>query len=141
MNDAQHAGRARPRRRAAGERASYPGVVVIHSVVVDCYDAVGLAQFWAEVLGVPPRFESDEYVVLASTPEFAFQAVPEPTPGKNRWHIDVTTDDAAAETTRIIGLGATLVERVEMRGGSWTVLADPEGNQFCVSAPFDLDHA
>ena len=113
----------------------------IESIVIDCYDAPGLAQFWAAVLGSHTRFELDEYVVPDGTPALAFQAVPEPTPGKNRVHIDLTTTDLEGETGRLIALGATLVERVSMRGGSWSVLADPEGNQFCVVGPFDLDNA
>jgi len=116
-------------------------VVRISTVVVDCYDAPGLAQFWAAVLNCPTRFEAEEYVVLMSAPEVAFQAVPDPTPGKNRWHVDLAVEDLAAETARLLELGATLVERVSMRGGEWSVLADPEGNQFCVVGPFDLDNA
>jgi predicted enzyme related to lactoylglutathione lyase len=116
-------------------------VVSIANVVVDCYDAPGLAQFWAAVLGTPVSFEAEEYVVLAGNPAMAFQTVPEPTPGKNRLHIDLAAEDLETERQRLVGLGATVVEHVTMRGGSWTVLADPEGNQFCLVGPFDLDNA
>lgn len=112
--------------------------MTIATVVVDCYDAPGVAQFWAAALGVPTAFADEEYVVLEGTPAMAFQTVPEPTPGKNRMHIDVATDDLAAERDRLVGLGATVVEQVTMRGGHWYVLADPEGNQFCLVGAFDL---
>lgn len=68
--------------------------------------------------------------------------MPHPTPGKNRVHVDLaveTDKDLEAETARLVALGASVVEQVSMGGGSWSVLADPEGNQFCVAGPFDLD--
>lgn len=113
----------------------------IATVVVDCYDAPGLAQFWAAALETSIAFEDEEYVVLAGQPAVAFQTVPDPTPGKNRMHFDVAAEDLTAETERLVSLGASVVEHLEMRGGSWTVLADPEGNRFCLVEPFDFDKA
>lgn len=66
-----------------------------------------------------------------------FIEVPDPTPGKNRWHLDLRPRDGArdAEVERLLGIGATLVaDRRDIHGPGigWATLADPEGNQFCV---------
>ncbi|MFG2330637.1 VOC family protein [Streptomyces sp. NPDC048604] len=63
-----------------------------------------------------------------------FQRVPEKKSGKNRLHIDVHTapDTRDAEVGRLEGLGASVLRRVAEQGGSWVVMADPEGNEFCV---------
>ena len=60
------------------------------------------------------------------------QRVPEPRTGKNRAHIDWQTDDRPAEVGRLVALGATVLAEHEMPGFGWTVLADPDGNEFCV---------
>ncbi|MFD0400628.1 VOC family protein [Kitasatospora sp. NPDC127121] len=63
-----------------------------------------------------------------------FQAVPEPKHGKNRLHLDVHPGPGERESTvaRLQALGATVLNDVEEPGGSWTLMADPEGNEFCV---------
>lgn len=63
-----------------------------------------------------------------------FQRVPEPKTVKNRVHLDLHAgpERREAETARLVGLGASVLRNVEEQGGSWTVLADPEGNEFCV---------
>ncbi|MHB9759474.1 VOC family protein [Streptomyces sp. BYX5S] len=63
-----------------------------------------------------------------------FQRVPEAKSGKNRLHIDVHAEPGrrAAETERLTGLGARVLDEVKAQGGEWTVMADPEGNEFCV---------
>ncbi|MET8544170.1 VOC family protein [Kitasatospora sp. NPDC004799] len=63
-----------------------------------------------------------------------FQAVPEPKQGKNRLHLDVHPGPGLREPTvaRLEGLGATVLRQVEEPGGSWVVMGDPEGNEFCV---------
>jgi len=60
------------------------------------------------------------------------QRVPEPRSGKNRVHVDLSGGSRATEVPRLVGLGATVVGEHEMPGLVWTVLADPEGNEFCV---------
>ncbi|MYR35799.1 hypothetical protein GTX14_00465 [Streptomyces sp. SID4944] len=64
-----------------------------------------------------------------------FQRVPEPKTVKNRLHIDVHTPpgERDAEAERLVGLGARILRAVDEQGGSWLVLADPEGNEFCVN--------
>ncbi len=95
-----------------------------------------LAEFWSVVIDQPIAYDMGRYVVLHGTPSLAFHYVPDPTPGKNRLHVDLFTDDSTGEIDRLLDIGATLVSSVVQSGASWTVLADPDGNQFCL-----VDHA
>ena len=107
----------------------------LRCVVVDTTDPGALAAFWSAVLRVPLRHDWGEYVILASDPQMSFQYVGRPTEGKNRLHIDLQVDgetDVEAEIERLLDLGATRVASVNMRGVAWVVLADPDGNEFCV---------
>jgi predicted enzyme related to lactoylglutathione lyase len=61
------------------------------------------------------------------------QQVPQPRVGKNRVHVDFHADDREVEVRRLVGLGATVLDEQEVPGLRWTVLADPEGNEFCVA--------
>ena len=63
----------------------------------------------------------------------AFQQVPEAKSGKNRVHLDLHTDDVMAEVARAIELGASEVDRQAWDDFHWIVLADPEGNEFCIA--------
>ncbi|RZQ64856.1 VOC family protein [Amycolatopsis suaedae] len=109
-------------------------------VTVDCADPVALAGFWTKALGVEvvQNFE-DAYLVLAPQEgtgvSVALQQVPEERAGKNRLHLDFGTGDRAAEVARLVGLGATELREHSVPGLDWTVLADPEGNEFCVGTP------
>jgi hypothetical protein len=60
------------------------------------------------------------------------QKVPEPKPGKNRMHLDIAVLDEQAVVERLLALGARRLWRVDFTTHHWTVLADPEGNEFCV---------
>ncbi|MFC6343180.1 VOC family protein, partial [Nocardioides hankookensis] len=66
-------------------------------------------------------------------PTWLFVRVPEPKTAKNRLHLDVAAPDVEAEVTRLVGLGATRVADTDEYGYTWTVMADPEGNEFCVA--------
>ncbi|PXY21636.1 glyoxalase [Prauserella sp. PE36] len=107
-------------------------------VTIDCEDPHKLAAFWCEALGVEIADDYGEYVMLTSRTEggvrLAMQRVPEPRTGKNRVHVDFGTDDREGEVARLVGLGATALADHEMPGLNWTVLADPEGNEFCVGS-------
>ncbi|WP_024877104.1 VOC family protein [Saccharomonospora piscinae] len=107
------------------------------AVAVDCADAEALADFWRRVLGTaPPRRwpEADglTYVELPGDPTLVFQPVPEVKSGKNRLHLDIAPAEGGrdAEVERLVGLGARVLANDERH--PWTVLADPEGNEFCV---------
>ena len=105
---------------------------------IDCSNPRDLAAFWAEVLGW--RLESedaeDEVGLIdpdGGSPTLLFIRVPEPKTVKNRLHIDVNARDReqSEEVERLLGLGATLAD-VGQGDVSWVVMADPEGNEFCV---------
>ena len=107
-------------------------------VVVDALDPVRLAHWWAEVLGYQILAEKPDEVMIAPSrgfqPELCFVAVPDPKDGKNRLHLDLTPDDQDAEVERLLDMGARHVDIGQSRNVSWVVLADPEGNEFCVLA-------
>jgi hypothetical protein len=121
----------------------------IRDVVVDCGRPAPLARFWAAVLdgydvapydeeelerlrGIGVLDPEDDPTVLVERPgthpRFFFVRVPEPKTVKNRLHVDLDADDPDAEKARLLGLGATVVAEYDDN----TVLADPEGNEFCL---------
>jgi hypothetical protein len=127
-----------------------------YTVVVDCLDAAAQAAWWRETLGWQTVYEDEEEVVLVPAhvteelarstpweqvgPGLAFVPVPEGKAIKNRLHIDLaphTSDDRDAEIARLLDRGATLVDVGQSPDVSWTVLADPEGNEFCVLSSRD----
>lgn len=109
----------------------------VEMITFDCTDPDALAQWWAQALGGEVNvFAPGEFVVLLRPdgPRLGFQKVPDPTPGKNRVHLDFTAADAEAEVTRLVGLGATETGRHSFGPEfNWVVLADPEGNAFCIA--------
>ncbi|MBO1333576.1 VOC family protein [Streptomyces sp. VRA16 Mangrove soil] len=114
-------------------------VSVVQNVAIDCADAYELARFWSAVTGRPLDPEDapgshETQVILAEGPVLYFNQVPEPKTVKNRIHLCLrpeTTRDREVE--RLLGLGATFVgDHRNPDGTGWAVLADPEGNEFCV---------
>ena len=114
--------------------------LLIQCLDIDSRDPGSLASFWQEALGWRRTHDTDDEVVLEPpegspqdgvAPDLLFLRVPEDKAGKNRLHLDLRPDDQDAEVERLLGLGAT---RVDLGQGdvSWVVLADPEGNEFCV---------
>jgi len=103
---------------------------------IDCADAAKLAQFWADVLGreVNPRPTTEFAAIDANGstqgPRLAFHQVPEAKTLKNRLHLDLISSEFAAETDRLLSLGATRVNDIEQSGARWTTFRDPEGNEF-----------
>lgn len=113
----------------------------IQSFDIDCRDPRAVAGFWQEALGWRRTHETDEEIVLeppAGSPEdgvaadLVFLRVPDPTPGKNRLHLDLRPDDQEQEVKRLITLGARRVDVGQSSEVTWVVLADPEDNEFCV---------
>jgi catechol 2,3-dioxygenase-like lactoylglutathione lyase family enzyme len=110
-------------------------------LVVDCRDPGTLAAFWAAVLDYRVLSRTEDEVEIGPAagfggpaPTLVFGRVPDPTPGKLRLHIDVspTDRDQDAELQRLLGLGATRADVGQTGEESWHVLADPEGNVFCL---------
>jgi predicted enzyme related to lactoylglutathione lyase len=104
-------------------------------VIVDAHDPVALGQWWCEVLGwVVVNDDPEEFEIRPAadqTPGLLFVTASESKVVKNRLHLDFRPDDRDAEVQRVLGLGAT---RADIGQGeqTWVVLADPEGNEFCV---------
>lgn len=111
----------------------------VEMITVDCVDPQRLAQWWAEAIGGSVvDLPGGDFVLVAreNVPTLGFQRVDAPTPGKNRVHLDLTATDFDAEVHRLIALGATENSRHDLGGGfRWVVLADPDGNAFCVAPP------
>ncbi|WP_152188626.1 VOC family protein [Georgenia satyanarayanai] len=112
--------------------------VTLSMVTVDTTDADSLATWWAEQTGGEVVERNDGWFVMVAGGTLpvllAFQKVEDPTPGKNRIHLDLVSDDLDAEVDRLLAAGATLVARRGDEGFRWVTLADPQGNQFCVAA-------
>lgn len=114
-------------------------VSIVQNVAIDCANAYELARFWSEVTGRPLHPEDkpgdpEVQVLLAEGPVLYFSQVPEPKTTKNRIHLCLRPETLRErEVDRLLGLGATLVaDRRNPDGSGWAVLADPEGNEFCV---------
>ncbi|MBB5959924.1 catechol-2,3-dioxygenase [Saccharothrix tamanrassetensis] len=111
----------------------------LHDVVVDAADPVRLGRFWSELLARPVTGESaDEVdVTLSAGTDLVFVPVPEPKSVKNRLHLDLNStspEHQAALVARARELGARPVD-IGQGTVPWVVLADPEGNEFCVLEP------
>ena len=110
----------------------------LDTVTFDCADPMQVATFWAAALGFELHPGSDADGALVTDPTGAtkglyFQPVPEAKVAKNRLHLDVRpTGSMAEEVTRLEGLGATIVSRVDEGNSFWTVMPDPESNELCV---------
>jgi hypothetical protein len=115
--------------------------VALHHIVVDTHDLPGLARFWTEALGWSVLSERQNEIVIGPDVNapvgMCFMPVSDVKRVKNRVHLDVTTSagDRDREIERLISLGARRVEIGQTGKESWTVLADPEGNEFCVIRP------
>lgn len=106
----------------------------LHHVVLDCPDPDALAAFYAELLGLPVTYRTDDWVVVASsdrTSGLAFQLAPGHEPPTwpdpaipQQVHLDVMVEDVAASGPRVVALGATRL--------SGDVYADPAGHPFCL---------
>ena len=123
-----------------------------YSVVIDCHDVAAQARWWAGVLDWQIIYEADDEVVIVPRhvteewlrttaweqvgPGLVFVPVPEDKTVKNRLHIDLAPqleDDQAVMVESLIAIGARHVDVGQDEGeATWVVLADPEGNEFCV---------
>ena len=114
-------------------------------VVIDCADHDIVIGFWAEALGGWQRREVNAQFVALTPPAegpsddgpgplpLLFQKVPEGKVVKNRVHLDFRSDDRSAEVVRLVAIGASVRAEHCLGNFCWTVMADPEGNEFCVS--------
>ncbi len=122
-------------------REMYLDTGPIATVVVDCADPREMARFWGAAMDWTVHVVADDHATLRSSkgvgPYLEFVRNPDPKTVWNRVHLDVAPypgDDMAAEADRLRALGATDpgIDQSELH---WTVLADPEGNEFCLLTP------
>jgi hypothetical protein len=108
------------------------------SLVLDCQDPERLAEFWCAALRYENAGRAGRYVALVADdrPMILLQRVDEPKVGKNRMHLDLHPEAVEPEVERLLGLGATRLsdDVLGEHGHRWIVMADPEGNEFCVCA-------
>ncbi len=113
-------------------------------MVVDADDCKLLATFWSQALGWRITYQSEnEWCVeppegspeVDVVPDILFVRVPDRKTTKNRLHLDLRPKDQAVQIRRLIDLGARKVDVGQSSDDTWVVLADPEGNEFCVLAP------
>ena len=119
--------------------------VILHHVVIDAHDLPRLARFWTAALGWKVLLERDREIVIRTDEDapvgICFMPVTDEKRVKNRIHLDLnpggdaTSEEREAEIERLISLGATRVDIGQTGDESWTVLADPEGNELCVLRP------
>jgi predicted enzyme related to lactoylglutathione lyase len=113
----------------------------IQALAFDAHDPVSLARFWEAALGWRVTDADDEEVVVEPpadseddgvVPDLLFLKVPEGKERKNRLHLDLRPANQAVEVARLEDLGATQVSIGQGDDVTWVVMADPEGNEFCV---------
>jgi predicted enzyme related to lactoylglutathione lyase len=115
--------------------------VRLHHIVIDTHDLPRLARFWTEALGWKVLSEREREIVIGTDENapvgICFMPVTDEKAVKNRVHLDITTsaEDRDQEIERLLALGAQRVDIGQTGKESWTVLADPEGNEFCVIRP------
>lgn len=120
----------------------------IQCMCIDTRDPARLAAFWQSTLGWRRTFENDGEIVLEPpegspedgiVPDLLFLQVPEDKAVKNRLHLDLRPEDQAAEVARLEQLGARRADVGQGPGVSWVVMADPDGNEFCVLRPLTAE--
>jgi hypothetical protein len=120
------------------------------AVCIDTTDPARLAAFWQQATGWQQTYAKDDEIVLEPpagsredgvVPDLLFLRVPESKGGKNRLHIDLRPGDQAAEVARLEALGANRVDVGQGPEVTWVVLADPDGNEFCVLRALRPDEA
>lgn len=116
----------------------------IQCLCIDTTDPARLAAFWQSALGWRRTNEEPDEVVLEPpvgspedgiVPDLLFLRVPESKSAKNRLHLDLRPQDRDAEVARLEDLGARRVDVGQGSEVTWVVLADPDGNEFCVLRP------
>jgi hypothetical protein len=115
-----------------------PAPLDIRSLTFDCNDPAVLTEFWSRALGGAVVELDDEGRIVhlsRSGPRLLFLKVPEPKTAKNRLHLDLRSMDMATEVRRLVQLGAAVVREFRKPGDVFTVMTDPEGNEFCVEEP------
>ena len=115
--------------------------LALHHIVIDSHDLPAQARFWSEALRWQILSVREREIVVGPHEDapvgLCLMPSPDPKTVKNRVHLDLTTsaDDRDVEIERLLSLGATRADVGQTGEESWSVLADPEGNEFCVVRP------
>ena len=107
------------------------------STVINCADIESMTRFWSEALHLTPSSldAGDDFRVLrGGGSNVSLQVAESPVATRDQMHLDLYTDDQANEVARLTALGATYMRRNADLGDDYVVMADPEGNEFCVCA-------
>ena len=115
-------------------------VIRLGSTVINCADIELMTSFWSQALGLVPSSADpgDDFRVLRGTPvNLSLQRAGTAVTARDQMHLDLYTDDQAAEVARLRELGAMAVRHVVESGDDYVVMTDPEGNEFCVCATGD----
>ncbi len=108
----------------------------IRVIVIDCADLDRAMRFWSGLLGVEPADRMEQYwwtSDVAPGIRLTLQRVDDAKRDKARVHFDLTSDDPAGLIARAVALGGSIVDEVEHREYALTVMADPDGNEFCIN--------
>ena len=111
------------------------GVGVLYAIVMDVNDLETCGTFWSQVLGTDILYQDERYLRLGhkgERPTLLLQRVPERHREKNRVHIDLDVHDLDAAVSRVQGLGGDKLRQLNGYGNEWVVMADPDGNEFCL---------
>lgn len=113
-------------------------MIKLQCLTIDCTDTERVSRFWAELLGWDIHRDEDDPGEIwiedpaGNAPDILFLPSTDPRHGKNRLHWDLRPDDRDAEVERALALGAKHVDIGQTGKETWVVLADPEGNEFCI---------
>ena len=111
------------------------GIGKLSNIVVDVNDLDKCGRFWSRVLGKDILFQDERYLQLGSRgehPKIMLQKVPELHREKNRVHIDLNVTDLDEAVDRVLALGGRKIRPVREYDFEWVVMADPDGNEFCL---------
>ena len=110
-------------------------VGALYAIVIDVNDLELCGKFWSRVLGTDILYQDERYLRVGNKgerPTLLLQKVPEPHREKNRVHIDLDVSDLDAAVSRVLELGGHKLRQHQEYGIEWVVMADPDGNEFCL---------
>jgi len=112
----------------------------IGNIAIDCNDLDAMKAFWMRLTGLQQLAGDDSFAFLGDPEKMGrtklfLQRVPEPRVGKNRLHVDLYVRDLATAEPEAVAAGAGRVASHDRDGVRWSVMTDPEGNEFCLVQP------
>ena len=117
------------------ENSPHERVGALYAIVIDVNDLERCAKFWSQVLGADILYQDERYLRLGHKgvhPTVLLQKVPERHKTKNRVHIDLDVPDLDKAVSRVLELGGHKLNKLSEYGIEWVVMADPDGNEFCL---------